>query len=495
MVKKSGIVNFVFLSIIAILGILLCVCPFSVPYSSKNFNGFLGAINKSVDLDGGVSAIYNCTLPDGNNGNLTEAVDSSLSKIENIFGNEGFSQLFVERQGGNKVYILASSDAYEMNKAFYYMQDGKTISFTSAQVSDTLTSPEVYLNSKDLQSVKPDYSYDKGSYGITIEFTKYGLEKLVNLKNIASQTTNKTVYVYLGEMTSTNLLAEIPTGDINKKQTSYFVCASSNGSYKSTSADEVRQLAFSVAGGMLDVKMELVEVSTIEPLLGRNSLLYIGLAIAVSIFIIFALLIAKYRELGLVACLALAFYFVLFAFFMQAIPFITLTVSGVFGSMVAFIFATISIAIIYEKIKEEYALGKKIHLSCKGGFKKALFTVLDLHAIIALASIFIWVIAPSAMKCFAITMILGALISLFTSLVLLRGFVKNYVRINSTKAYKMGLYRDKSVKELKEDGSVINITSTEETEKNNEEVVNNSNIETTEEGEENLPNLEEVRND
>ena len=151
--------------------------------------------------------------------------------------------------------------------------------------------------------------------------------------------------------------------------------------------------------------------------------------------------------------------------------------------------------IIYEKIKEEYALGKKIHLSCKGGFKKALFTVLDLHAIIALASIFIWVIAPSAMKCFAITMILGALISLFTSLVLLRGFVKNYVRINSTKAYKMGLYRDKSVKELKEDGSVINITSTEETEKNNEEVVNNSNIETTEEGEENLPNLEEVRND
>ena len=59
----------------------------------------------------------------------------------------------------------------------------------------------------------------------------------------------------------------------------------------------------------------------------------------------------------------------------------------------------------------------------------------------------------------------------------------------------MGLYRDKSVKELKEDGSVINITSTEETEKNNEEVVNNSNIETTEEGEENLPNLEEVRND
>ena len=90
MVKKSGIVNFVFLSIIAILGILLCVCPFSVPYSSKNFNGFLGAINKSVDLDGGVSAIYNCTLPDGNNGNLTEAVDSSLSKIENILGNEGF---------------------------------------------------------------------------------------------------------------------------------------------------------------------------------------------------------------------------------------------------------------------------------------------------------------------------------------------------------------------------------------------------------------------
>lgn len=484
MVKKSGIVNFIFLSIIAILGILLCVCSFSVPYSSNNFNGFLGAINKGVDLKGGVTAIYNCTLPDGSNGNLTEAIDNSLLKIENIFDNEGFSQLYVERQGGNKVYILASSDAYEMNKAFYYMQDGKELSFTSAQVSEELSSPEIYLNSKDLKSVKPDYNYDKGSYGLTIEFTKNGVDKLLNLKNVASQTTNKTVYVYLGEMKSTNLLAEIPTGDINKKQDTYFISASSNGSYKSTSADEVRQLAFSVAGGMIDVEMDLVEVSTVEPLLGRYTELYIGLAIAASILIIFTFFIIKYRELGLVACLALAYYFVLFAFFMQAIPFITLTVSGVFGSMIAFIFATISIAIIYEKIKEEYAAGKKIHLSCKGGFKKALFTILDLHAIIVLSSIFIWVIAPSSIKCFAITMILGALISLFTSLVLLRWFVKNYVRINSTKPYRMGLYRDKNVKELKEDGMS---TETIQEENNNEE--------SKEQNLENLPDAEEVRND
>ncbi len=487
MLKKNAIVKFVFLAILAILGILLCVCPFSVPYSSNHYNGFVNAINKGVDIDGGVSAIYNCTLPEGSDGNLTEAIDNSLSKIKDIFAQEKFSQLYVERQGGNKVYVLTSSDAFEMNKAFSYMENGKNLSFTSVQVSDSVTNPDVYVSSNDIKSVKADYDYNASSYGVRIEFTKEGFKKLKNLKEVASSTSNKTVYVYLGELDSKDLFAEVATSSINTKENKIFLTASTNGGYKSSTAEEVREIAYSITGGMIDVELNLMEVSRISPIMGKNTQLYMGICILIVIALAFILLCVRYKELGLVGSLALTFYLILFTFLIQSIPFFTLTISGFVGSIVSFLLATGSIMIIFEKMREEYKLGKKIHLSCKGGFKKSLFTILDLNAILVLASIFIWVIAPSSMKCFAITIIIGALLSIFISLALLRWFVSIYLAINSSKPKRIGLYRDKEVVEIKDE----NVEIVGEVDQIENAIIDDS----VNDSDENLPSLEEVSND
>ena len=92
------------------------------------------------------------------------------------------------------------------------------------------------------------------------------------------------------------------------------------------------------------------------------------------------------------------------------------------------------------------------------------------------------------MKCFGITLIIGDLLSLFTSLALLRGFVKNYLSINSTKPKRLRLYRDANIKEIREEVALAtaegNMTSETETE-----------VEIIPEGEENLPVKEEVSND
>lgn len=506
MLKKNAIVKFVFLTILAILGILLCVCPFGVPYSSNHYNGFVNAINKGVDLDGGVSAIYNCTLPEGSDGNLSESIDKSLMKIKNIFAQENFSQLYVERQGGNKVYLLASSDAFEMNKAFSYIENGKELSFTTVQVSETLTNPDVYINSSDIKLVKGDYDYNAGTYGVKVEFTKEGGKKLETLKKTANSTSNKTVYVYLGELNSSNLFAEIPANSINIKENNLFLSASSNSSYKTSSAEEVREIAYSITGGMIDVELNLIEVSRISPVFGKNTQLYLGICILIIVALAFILLCVRYGELGLVGSLALVFYLILFTFFMQSIPFITLTLSGVIGSIISFLLASFAVAFIFEKMREEYKLGKKIHLSCKGGFKKSLWTILDLNAILVLASIFIWVLAPSSIKCFAITIILGSLLSIFISLALLRWFVNIYLAINSSKPKKMGLYRDKNIVEIKEENTEIvgevdtkedeiSITENSSLENNIEENGESTTGDIVQNSDENLPNLEEVSND
>ena len=140
---------------------------------------------------------------------------------------------------------------------------------------------------------------------------------------------------------------------------------------------------------------------------------------------------------------------------MQAIPFVTLNLIGVVGCIIAYIATITTTCYIFEKIREEYALGKKIHLACKGGFKKALWGVLDSHAAGLIASICVWALAPASVKILGIAVFAGLIISAFINLVLTRYFVNLYLPLNSTKPNKLRLYRDKSVKEIKEEVEII----------------------------------------
>ena len=449
MLKRNSIIKFILTTIIAILGILLCVCPFSVPYSTNVYNGIIPAINMASDINGGITAVYECSISNNEEG-LSQAIDNSLSKIETMFSTEKFSELKVSRQGGNKIYILASGEyANEFNDAFSYIADGKEISFTAVSVSDDNQNPEVYANSSVIKKAYVDYDYEEESYGVRVEFTKEGLEEINTLKSYAKSLSNDSVYVYLGEISSENNLAKVDVEDLGNE--SLFITASSTGSYSTSTADDARAIAYSIIGGAIDVDLNLLEISNISPILGQNTKLYLSIALAVLVASTFVCLIIRYRHLGLLACLALTFYLILFSFFLMTLPFVTLNLAGVIGSVLAFAVAVLAIIFLFEKIKEEYAMGKKIHLSCKGGFKRALWTILDSHFIVILTALLTWIFAPAMLKGFGISMILGALLSMFVSLVLMRLFVKNYLRINSSKAKKLGLYRDKSVKEVKDE--------------------------------------------
>lgn len=451
MLKKYSIVSFVLLTIIAILGILLCICPFSVPASTDRYNGFLNAIEKDIDLSGGVTAIYECEIPGDSKEDLSELIDNSIVKVKNLFEKENYSQITVVRQGENKIRVEVANAVSDANN-FTYLQSGKELSFTLEQASDSETSPTVYMNGQEIIDVSVYYDYENSSYGLKFKFTNEGQKQLANLKERADLTTDGKIYIYLGEINSNNILGEIESGDLSGDSFSFVI--SSSGSYSSSSAD-ISQTLYNIVGGSLGFNISLLETSAISPVLGQNTLLYIGIALLALIITIFIVLIVRYGTLGLLGILSLVFSGVIFLFLMQAIPFITFNLAGVFGSLLALLLCVIASCIVFEKIKEEYALGKKIHLSCRSGIKRSLWPILDSHFIVILASAFIWIFAPSALKIFGITLIIGALISMFASLVILKYLIKLYLPINSTNAKVMHLYREKNVKESKDDEPVV----------------------------------------
>lgn len=455
MLKKNSIVKFILLTLIAICGIFLCVMPFSVPATTNRYNGFISSIQKGLELNGGVSAIYNCSSVDeSEDGVLGDKIDSSIEKVKKIFDREGYYELKVVRQGER--LRIESAGARETDYAFNYIENYKKLSITVEQVSDSVTNPEIYATGADLKTAYAYYTYDSSSnvtYGIQLEFSTNGMKNLENAKDFANKTSDKKIYIYLGDVEKSNLLAEVNASDV---KSSMFVTASSSGSYSISSYEDAREIAYSVVASSLGVKLELAETSEIAPTVGENIqtiLLVLGI---VMIVLTYAILILRYNRFGLIASLSLTFFVVFDLFLIQSIPLITLNIVGIVAMLIGFAIAVISNVVIFEKIREEYTLGKKIHLSCKGGLKKALWPILDSHFILALMSIVLWIVLPSSLKSFAIILLVAELLSVFCSLVLTRYFINLYLPINSTKAKKLNLYRDKAVKEEIETASTTN---------------------------------------
>ena len=187
MLKRHAIIKFIFIAIIAILGILLCVCPFGVPYSTNQYNGFVKATKKALDLNGGVSAIYECSLPAQSRKNLSEAIDSSLEKLHTALKYERFTELEIRRQGGNKISLLASNSEVPglyLNDAFELIENSKEMFFTAEGASENNT-PESLLNSSDLVSVTPDYDYESSKIGLTLKFEKTSKDRIAHIKDVS----------------------------------------------------------------------------------------------------------------------------------------------------------------------------------------------------------------------------------------------------------------------------------------------------------------------
>lgn len=451
MLKRNSIIKFVFLALIAVLGILLCVCPISLPNSTKTYNGFLYSIEKGLELGGGAYAEYECTLPAGSPDKIEDVIDASLYKVRTAFGVEKYTELSVSRRGENKIRVEAAK-AKDTDYAFWYFEDGKQFSMTYEAASDSV-SPKVIVKSTDIDNVKADYSYDTSAYGLKVTFTNEGLTNLEKLKTDAKKTADKKIYVYLGEVNSSNLLNEYSVSDVDNNM---FLTAKSGGTYSTTNYSDVRELAYSITSAATGVNLTLISVGNISPKLGLNVQLILEICLLIIIVASFVLFVVRYRELGLLGALSMIFFAVLDLFLLQSIPLITLNVAGVVAIALGYMIAFVSHMILFEKMREEYAMGKKLHLSCKGGFKKALWPILDSHFILAIICVFMWIFLPGSLKGFAIIMLVALLLSVFTTLALMRYFVATYLRINSTKAKRLGFRREEGVKEISEEVSEEN---------------------------------------
>jgi preprotein translocase subunit SecD len=185
------------------------------------------------------------------------------------------------------------------------------------------------------------------------------------------------------------------------------------------SMEEARDLAIVLRAGALPAPVKIIEERTVGPSLGKDSIdkglksMIIG-GLFVVLFMAF-----YYQFAGFIADLALLLNIILIAAglaFFSA----TLTLPGIAGIILTIGMAVDANVLIFERIREELRLGKTPRAAVDGGYSKALVTILDANITTLIAALVLFQFGTGPVKGFAVTLSIGIIASLFTSIVVTR---------------------------------------------------------------------------
>lgn len=191
----------------------------------------------------------------------------------------------------------------------------------------------------------------------------------------------------------------------------------------SASMEEAGDLATLIRAGALPVPMETLSVTAVGPQLGANSFEQSVDAGKIGILLVFLFMIFYYRIPGLIADITLVLYLTLTLFALAAMK-ATLTLPGIAGLVLSVGMAVDANVIIFERIKDELQLGKTLRAAIESGFRRAFLTIFDanLTTIIACAILFYFGAGP--IRGFAVTLIVGVIISMFTAITITKIMMK-----------------------------------------------------------------------
>ncbi|MBA3651986.1 MAG: protein translocase subunit SecD [Chthoniobacterales bacterium] len=198
---------------------------------------------------------------------------------------------------------------------------------------------------------------------------------------------------------------------------------------------EARGLA-SVLENPLQTPVSVEEERSVSPTLGLDSIrssIFAGL-LGLAITLVFVMVYYKFA--GLIANLVLIVNILLLMGALTMFNFV-LTLPGIAGIILTIGLAVDASVLIYERLREELALGKSLKVALQTAYEKAFSSILDANVTTLITAAILFWKASGPVKGFAISLTLGILASLFTALILGRNLFGWFVDTDKVKRVSM----------------------------------------------------------
>jgi len=185
------------------------------------------------------------------------------------------------------------------------------------------------------------------------------------------------------------------------------------------SPEEAHDLAIVLRAGALPAPVQVIEERTVGPSLGADSIRKGLMSMIVGGILVVAFMVLYYRLSGLIADVALFMNIILIAAGLAAFQ-ATLTLPGIAGIILTIGMAVDANVLIFERIREEMAVGRSPRAAVDTGYQRATLTILDANVTTLIAALVLFQFGTGPVKGFAVTLSLGVISSLFTSLIVTR---------------------------------------------------------------------------
>lgn len=192
---------------------------------------------------------------------------------------------------------------------------------------------------------------------------------------------------------------------------------------------EAKDLAILLKSGSLPTTVSIIEEKVIGPSLGENNITNSTKSLIISFFIIILFMLIRYKKLGIISNIALILNITLLISIMSIIG-VTLTLSGMAGIILTIGMSIDANILIFERIKEEIKITSNINSIVENGFKNSFSSIIDANITTLIMALILFVIGAGPIKGFAITLSLGIITSIYSSLFVTKNIIKFLIEKN-----------------------------------------------------------------
>jgi protein-export membrane protein SecD len=180
--------------------------------------------------------------------------------------------------------------------------------------------------------------------------------------------------------------------------------------------EEAQDLAAIISAGEMPAKVQFLDQRVVSSTLGEDSIAAGYTASIVGMMLVGALMILAYGVQGLFAVISLTINIIL-VFTCLVLLNATLTLPGIAGIVLTMGMSVDANVLVFERIREEQRAGRSAWTAVQAGYERAFATIMDANITLLFAAAVLYLMGSGPVKGFAVTLALGNITSIFTSVV------------------------------------------------------------------------------
>ena len=199
--------------------------------------------------------------------------------------------------------------------------------------------------------------------------------------------------------------------------------------------EDTKDMSNILKAGKLPAPTTIVEESVVGSTLGSEAISAGIISSIVGLLIVLAFVVFYYGRAGLIVDVALFVNMFFLLGVMAAVPGTVLTMPGIAGIVLTIGMSVDANVLIFERIKEELALGKSFKLAISDGFKNAYSSIFDSNITTLLTGFILLLFGTGLIKGFAVTLVIGIFTSLFAAILITRLILEAYTDTGKTLSF------------------------------------------------------------